>query len=537
MMDTKNSFIGNEQRGEEKYNYLFANLPVAMCTCDTEGYITGYNVAAATLWGAVPAVGQDKWCGSAKMLMSDGYTEIPREKSPMARFLNKEKQTDKEIIIEKPGGERSYVQTHLVPTYDLQGKLSGAINMLTNVTEQRLAQKAIDENQLLFRTISNSAPVGLWMTNAQAKCSYVNQTWVNWTGISLEQALSEGWFKRVLDDDKSDMLNQFHTAFEKREYFSGEFRLNRADGELRWCLTEGYPFKNIEGEFKGYTGSVTDITDRKIAQNELEKIIAERTKSLIDKNEELKKSEEKYHRMTEEVQDYAIILLDKEGTILNWNNGARKIKGYHESEIVGKNFRIFYLQEDLDSCLPEKLISSAVESGRAVHEGWRKRNDGTKFWGSIVITALHDEKENIIGFSKVTRDLTERKKSEDTMRQYMTELEKQNIELEQFAYVSSHDLQEPLRKIRTFSNLLEGEVENVNHRNYLQKINSSAARMSELIKDLLSYSQLNKEEKKFVPVNMNQILENVKTDLELVIAQKNAIIVNDEFPMVEGLKL
>jgi len=112
-------------------------------------------------------------------------------------------------------------------------------------------------------------------------------------------------------------------------------------------------------------------------------------------------------RMIEEIQDYAIILLDKDGTILSWNKGAEKIKGYKDYEILGQNFNIFYLPQDRQAHLPEKLIELAVKEGRAKHIGRRVRKDGTTFWGSILITALHDNDNNVIGFTKLTRELPE----------------------------------------------------------------------------------------------------------------------------------
>src|SRR5690349_19560050 len=105
----------------------------------------------------------------------------------------------------------------------------------------------------------------------------------------------------------------------------------------------------------------------------------------------LKGREDLYRKMIEEIQDYAIILLDTKGFILNWNKGAEKIKLYTADEIIGKHFSTFYLQEDLDSHLPDKLLERARVTGTASQEGWRKRKDGSRFWGSITITALHDE--------------------------------------------------------------------------------------------------------------------------------------------------
>ena len=121
---------------------------------------------------------------------------------------------------------------------------------------------------------------------------------------------------------------------------------------------------------------------------------------------ELKGKLELLHkRMIEEITDYAIILMDAEGTILSWNKGAELIKGYKESEILGQNFRIFYLPKDRQERLPEKLIDLAIREGRARHIGRRVRKDGTTFWGSILITALHDENDAVIGFTKLTKEL------------------------------------------------------------------------------------------------------------------------------------
>jgi PAS domain S-box-containing protein len=124
----------------------------------------------------------------------------------------------------------------------------------------------------------------------------------------------------------------------------------------------------------------------------------------MDKAERL---QELHSKMITEIQDYAIILLDIDGTILTWNKGAQAIKGYKEEEILGQNFRIFYMPRDREEKLPERLIELAMTEGRARHIGRRLRKDGTYFWGSILITALHDEAGNVIGFTKLTKELGE----------------------------------------------------------------------------------------------------------------------------------
>ena len=112
-----------------------------------------------------------------------------------------------------------------------------------------------------------------------------------------------------------------------------------------------------------------------------------------------------HQRMIAEVQDFAIILMDVDGTILTWNAGAELIKGYKPEEILGQNFRIFYMPQDRQEGLPEQLIELAIREGRARHIGRRLKKDGTIFWGSILITALHDDDGNVIGFTKLTREL------------------------------------------------------------------------------------------------------------------------------------
>src|SRR5215211_3533108 len=109
-------------------------------------------------------------------------------------------------------------------------------------------------------------------------------------------------------------------------------------------------------------------------------------------------------RMIDEIQDYAIILLDLDGTILTWNKGAEAIKGYQEQEILGQNFNIFYLPEDRQARIPEQLLETARREGRARYTGKRVRKDGSTFWGSMLLTAIHDNEGEVIGFTKLTRE-------------------------------------------------------------------------------------------------------------------------------------
>ena len=249
---------------------------------------------------------------------------------------------------------------------------------------------------------------------------------------------------------------------------------------------------------------------------------------------EIKKRVERYHRMISEVKDYAILFLSKDGMIENWNKGAEIIKGYKAEEIIGKNYKIFYTEQDKQNQLPEKLLSEAKQRGTAIHEGWRLRKNGNMFWGSIVITAVYDVNNNIIGFSKVTRDLTDKKIAEDKIKKANKDLEqknnalqKMNKELEAFNYISSHDLQEPLRQIQNFaSRIIDVEQQNLSDKGkiYFEKMNNAANRMQTLIADLLAYSRTTTMERKFESTDLNIIIEQVKSELKEAIDEKNAII-------------
>lgn len=260
------------------------------------------------------------------------------------------------------------------------------------------------------------------------------------------------------------------------------------------------------------------------------------TDKINDLDDVLKQSEERYHKMIEEVEDYAILLMDRSGIIMNWNKGAEKIKGYHESEIIGRHFSVFYLPEDRERGLPDRLMMEAKRTGKAVQEGWRMRKDGSRFWGSIVITALHDVDNNVIGFSKVTRDLTERKLAEDRIRQYASELEFQNKELEQFAYAAAHDMKEPLRKIRFYNNYIAdnaGDLLPEKAKDYLARSLNAATRMQGLIDDLLTYSKASSISQDVQETDVRTIIDDVLLAHHASIEECNADIRVGTLPVVQ----
>src|SRR5215208_4609879 len=142
--------------------------------------------------------------------------------------------------------------------------------------------------------------------------------------------------------------------------------------------------------------------------------------------EALRHNEERFRLLVEGVKDYAIFMLDPEGKVASWNEGAHRIKGYSQQEILGRRFSVFYEEEDLKRSKPERELEIAQEKGTYEEEGWRVRKDGSRFWASVLITALRDGDIDLRGFAKVTRDITERRQAEEEIERLNEALEELN---------------------------------------------------------------------------------------------------------------
>jgi PAS domain S-box-containing protein len=173
-----------------------------------------------------------------------------------------------------------------------------------------------------------------------------------------------------------------------------------------------------------YQKSQQEVAARKKAEDKLQEInrnleqrARQRAEELASSTVQLEESERRFRLLVEGVNDYAIFMLDPTGTVINWNPGAQRIKGYAREEIVGQHFSRFYTDEDRNQGVPHTALETARTSGKFETEGWRVRKDGTRFWASVVINAIRDSHGEIVGFAKVTRDLTERRAAEEVLAQ------------------------------------------------------------------------------------------------------------------------
>src|ERR1051325_172817 len=230
----------------------------------------------------------------------------------------------------------------------------------------------------------------------------------------------------------------------------------RKNGERFWVNTIITSMRNPDGELRGFAKITRDLTAKRAAE------------------EALRHSEEMFRLLVASVKDYAIFMLDTGGHIVSWNAGAQRIKGYSADEIIGKHFSIFYPQADIESGKPPRELEVATATGVYEEEGWRLRKDGSRFWANVVITAVRDETGTLRGFAKVTRDITDRKRAEETQRA-LIEQQKARLQAEderrraeqsyrvaqeanrakdEFLMTFSHELRTPMTAILGWARLL-----------------------------------------------------------------------------------
>jgi PAS domain S-box-containing protein len=233
--------------------------------------------------------------------------------------------------------------------------------------------------------------------------------------------------------------------------------------------------------------------------------------------------ERQFRLMVEAVTDYAIFMLDPHGHVVSWNKGARRIKGYEAAEIVGRHFSCFYTAADQQRGLPVRALKVAATTGHFRHSGWRVRKDGSMFLADVVVTAVKDESGTLIGFSKVTRDVTESRATESRPEGDGTALEAMRSRVRLVAE-ANHELRGPIQVIFTWATVLEKQLDaaGVEDRRALAGIKRAGSRLTSIIDQMLDLSRIDAGafEAKRVPINPTALIEEFVDDYRVLAEQK-----------------
>jgi PAS domain S-box-containing protein len=331
----------------------------------------------------------------------------------------------------------------------------------------------------------------------------LNPAWYSTLGYKPEDLIGQPFLAFVHPADQEKTVRTAARLTQGSEIIGFENRYRCKDGTYRWLLWSSRPLP----EEKIVYSSARDLTERKQIEQKLQA------------------SEERIRLMLESLKDYSIFMLAPDGTVMNWNSSAERIHGYTATEIVGQHFSRFHPPENPGGLSPTRQLEIAAGEGHFADEGWRVRRDGSRFWANVVITPMRDHLGQLIGFVKVTRDVTARKEAAERIEKLNGELksraellEAANKELESFSYSVSHDLRAPLRHIHGFVEILQQSPlfrDQDAAQRQMEVIARAAREMGLLIDDLLDFSRTGRAEMRFTPVDMGELVDQCIRSLEM----------------------
>jgi PAS domain S-box-containing protein len=424
-------------------------------------------------------------------------------------------QEEIEVIKDSMAGVSGIIDRHptvanrLTPN-GLSAGLGGSVGKHHN--ERDMKQRIEPESALCdSRELLDALPTAIYTTDAAGRITFFNQAAVEFSGRMPEIGVDHWCVTwrlywpdgRPMAHDECPMARALK---EDRAIRGGEAIAERPDGTRVPFMAYPTPLHDASGQLVGAVNMLVDLTARKeidearsLLNDTLEQRVEERTRQLSEALTQLRESERRFRLFVGSVTDYAIFMLDTDGVITNWNAGAERIKGYRPEEIIGQHFSVFYTPKDLEDEVPHRALMTAARDGKFETEGWRVRKDGSRFWASVVIDAVHDDAGDLIGFAKITRDMTERRAVDEQLRQ------SQKMEaVGQLTNGVAHDFNNLLATIVPNLELAQSHVKEECALKYLENAMRAAERGAQLTNQLLTFSRRNGFSTE--PVDVNQIV-------------------------------
>ncbi|MBN9484729.1 MAG: PAS domain S-box protein [Bacteroidetes bacterium] len=505
---------------------LVPHSPIAMYTCNAKGYITQYNRAAAELWGAEPVTGAELWPAKAKLFYADG-NEMSVECSPMVLALSTTIKNDTEILIENSKGERIVIAPYCSLLFDATGNITGSMNMLVNITERRKNEA----DAATYKAIVQSSDDAIISKTLSGVITSWNPAAERIFGYTAEEMIGETLYKIIPDDrvEEEPLILQRLQRGERIEHFETQ-RITKDKRLLDLSLTIS-PVKDNNGNIIGASKIARDITEKK---NAIRRI---------------REGEERLRMAISSTGigtwDYNVATGD-----LSWSPECKAIFGI--SDDIKVTLDLFYQMvhpDDLEYVRTN--FDSGFETGDYdVAFRFSRYSDKQLRWVKSQGKVYYKDTtpDHYIGIVlDVTEERAAKQLLENTVHERTIDLEKAknalertNNELEEFAYVASHDLQEPLRKIKVFADRIRIKAKDKLPEDVqadLSKIISSSEKMSVLIKDLLNYATAQPAQLVYQSIDLNAVLQSVQEDLDITITNKQATITSDKLPVIEAIPL
>ncbi|MCE6989598.1 PAS domain-containing sensor histidine kinase [Dyadobacter sp. CY323] len=501
---------------------VFKHLSEGVLVLDTSGRIVSSNPAACDITG----YSEDDIKGKPFHTLGSGDGDLFQYQYERDQALQHQK-----LVVEgwkvKQNGHKFWCETCYAPIFD-EGRHGGFCVVLRDISERKQMQIELLASEERYRLMVEAVKdYSIFMLDPQGHII----TWNDGGGLIQGYSESEvigkhfSMFYTATDLIEKKPERELDIARDTGVYREEGWRVKKG-GSLFWASVVLTALFNDQNKLIGYSKVTMDLTGR------------------LQHEESLRLSEARYRSLVEQVGDYGIFILDTKGRIGSWNEGAKRIKGYTAQEVIGKYFSIFYPEEDILSGKPARELRIARATGKYEEEGWRLRKDGSRFWANIVITAVYDAEHLLTGFSKVTRDLTERKLAEqslqarsDEYRQLVQELMNTNNalsavnqELEEFTAIVSHDLKEPVRSVKSYLHLIEQQIAQQKYElisNSVVKSIKGTQRMQELIDNLLRYSQVSKTDLRREKLDLDDVLTEALQNLDDAIKKSGAQISKD----------
>ncbi|MFC3078591.1 PAS domain S-box protein [Phenylobacterium terrae] len=444
----------------------------AIYMLDAEGRVASWNTGAARIKGysADEIIGQSF---SRFFSLEDRRSGMPERLMAEARDHGKAVSEGWRI---RKDGSRFWSQAALHAIRDEAGELIGFAKVTRDLTEQREAQQALMESERRFRLLVEGViDYAMYMLDPEGMITNWNRGAERIKGYLAGDVVGRHFSMFHTPEDRRAGLpaRSLHTALKEGRFESEGWRL-RKDGSRFWASVVIDAIYDEDGRHIGFAKITRDISERKAAQ------------------EALAESEQQFRLLVGGVVDYALYMLDPNGIVSNWNAGAEHIKGYTSDEIVGQHFSRFYTETDRAAGVPFRALSTAAETGRYESEGWRVRKDGTLFWASAVIDAIRDESGRLIGFAKITRDITEKRNAQLELRRAHDQLaQAQKMEaLGQLTGGVAHDFNNLLMVVSGQAQLLRKKLQDDPRAlRALDAIEASARRGEDLTRHLLAFSR------------------------------------------------